>query len=76
MPILAPYPLPSSPSSLTLPASQRAIYLLFISDDDVTTGKPWCPDVRAALPFVEEVFGKEGDEGAVVGYVYVGQKPE
>ncbi|RYP06131.1 hypothetical protein DL764_003353 [Monosporascus ibericus] len=44
-----------------------SIYVFFVVDNDASTGKPWCPDVREALPVVEKYFGQRGDlEVAVV----------
>jgi thiol-disulfide isomerase/thioredoxin len=36
--------------------------------------KPWCPDVVAAIPHLEEVFSAPGSPD--VAFVEVGQKPE
>lgn len=43
-------------------------YIFFIVDNDTTTGKPWCPDVREALPIVEKYFQQRNDlDVSVVG---------
>ncbi|RYP48177.1 hypothetical protein DL768_005877 [Monosporascus sp. mg162] len=65
-------PVSSLPSSWQgikdrLPQSGDSTYIFFVVDDDASTGKPWCPDVREALPVVEKYFEKRGDlEVAVV----------
>ncbi|KAF2849820.1 hypothetical protein T440DRAFT_451430 [Plenodomus tracheiphilus IPT5] len=87
-----PFPMPLHPSDSNAnstanpPAKEIAakpIFLLFLASNDPATGKPWCEDVRAALPVVRRLFGADGDggegeEGAVarveVRFVYVGGK--
>lgn len=52
--------LPSSWQGLKdrLPQPGDVTYIFFIVDNDTATGKPWCPDVRAALPVVEKYFAQ------------------
>ncbi|RYP61785.1 hypothetical protein DL771_010007 [Monosporascus sp. 5C6A] len=44
-----------------LPRSGDSTYVFFVVDNDASTGKPWCPDVREALPVVEKYFEQRGD---------------
>ncbi|KAH6647349.1 hypothetical protein BKA67DRAFT_491617, partial [Truncatella angustata] len=48
-------------------------YIFFIVDNDASTGKPWCPDVRAAIPVVQKYFEKRSEDILVVS---VGSRPE
>ncbi|KAL2865262.1 thioredoxin-like protein [Aspergillus lucknowensis] len=74
MPILTAFQFPGSPESLDLPADQSAFFLSFHASADPQTGKPWCPDVRAAMPYLEEAFS--ADHAPSVAFIGVGQKPE
>lgn len=67
--------LPSSWQGLTdrLANVGDSAYIFFICDNDASTGKPWCPDVRAAIPAVEKYFEKRPEEILMVS---VGQRPE
>lgn len=60
--------LPANQQSLVerLPNVGDSLYVFFIVDDDEVTGKPWCPDVRAAIPVVENFFGTRPEEVLVV----------
>ncbi|KAL4939691.1 hypothetical protein BDV06DRAFT_224806 [Aspergillus oleicola] len=76
MPILTNFALPPSASDL-FPASQTEnipFFLTFLASTDPATGKPWCPDVQAALPRLNEVFVAPGARSC--GYVEVGQKEQ
>ncbi|CBF78296.1 hypothetical protein AN8630.2 [Aspergillus nidulans FGSC A4] len=77
MPVTKAFNLPSSPELLPLPADSENATTFFISfhaSVDPNTGKPWCPDVVAAIPHLEEVFSAPGSPD--VAFVEVGQKPE
>lgn len=67
--------LPASWQGLTdrLTSVGDSIYIFFICGNDAATSKPWCPDVRAAIPVVEKYFEKRQEEVLVVS---VGQRPE
>ncbi|ETS74403.1 hypothetical protein PFICI_14269 [Pestalotiopsis fici W106-1] len=67
--------LPSSWQGLTDRLSNvgDSAYIFFICDNDASTGKPWCPDVRAAIPVVQKYFEKRPEEILVVS---VGQLPQ
>ncbi|KAI1848694.1 hypothetical protein JX265_005679 [Neoarthrinium moseri] len=67
--------LPSTWQGLTdrLAGVGDSTYIFFICDNDSSTGKPWCPDVRAAIPVVQKYFEKRPEEILVVS---VGQLPE
>ncbi|KAH9893011.1 DUF953 domain protein [Xylariomycetidae sp. FL2044] len=87
MPVRQNITVPSSPDQLVnatplllseedQAADNNRIFLAFVSSDDPSTGKPWCPDVRAALPHLERAFGGgPGEKGPSVGIVHVGQRP-
>ncbi|KAH8677694.1 hypothetical protein BX600DRAFT_450509 [Xylariales sp. PMI_506] len=55
-----------------IPQVGESKYLLFISDNDNSTGQPWCPDVRAALPVLRKFFDKRDIE---VSTIKVGSLP-
>ncbi|KAL4805657.1 hypothetical protein BDV18DRAFT_139604 [Aspergillus unguis] len=74
MPILRSFALPPSPAQLHLSASTSPFFISFHASPDPTTGKPWCPDVVAALPHLTEVFS--APSAPEVAFVDVGQKPE
>ncbi|KAF2208194.1 hypothetical protein CERZMDRAFT_62239 [Cercospora zeae-maydis SCOH1-5] len=76
MPILNPesFTLPSSASSLSIPASSQALFIVFLASKDPQTQKPWCPDVVATLPTLEATF--TGAKKPTVAFVEVGQRPE
>ncbi|KAF2648161.1 hypothetical protein K491DRAFT_613322 [Lophiostoma macrostomum CBS 122681] len=66
-----------SPQDLPIPDTADAkIFVGFIASVDLATGLPWCPDVRAALPVLERVFGGEGETQSRLSLVDVGQKAE
>ncbi|KAK1751307.1 hypothetical protein QBC47DRAFT_391606 [Echria macrotheca] len=73
---ILPSSLPASPSDLRSRLSNpgASTYIFFIVDDDPATGKPWCPDVRAALPVVTKFF--EGHPELDVSVVSVGSRAE
>ncbi|KAJ5292938.1 Riboflavin synthase-like beta-barrel [Penicillium atrosanguineum] len=75
MPITMNPTLPSSPKELALsngPGSK--LFIAFISSPDPTTKQAWCPDVRAALPHINEAF--TGSDAPTLSLIEVGQKPE
>ncbi|KAJ5807457.1 hypothetical protein N7447_010913 [Penicillium robsamsonii] len=73
MPITKNFTLPSSVKELALsPASK--LFIAFISGPDPITKQPWCPDVRDALPHINEAFS--GDDAPELAMIEVGQKPE
>jgi hypothetical protein len=73
MPIIKNFTLPSSVKGLTLsPASK--LFIAFISGPDPITKQPWCPDVRDALPHINEAFA--GDDTPELAIIEVGQKLE
>jgi hypothetical protein len=75
MPIQDHFQIPASVHELTvLHDPEGKLFLCFISSTDPATNQPWCPDVRAALPRLEEAFSSEN--APKLGYVHVGQKPE
>ncbi|KAL4912999.1 thioredoxin-like protein [Aspergillus aurantiobrunneus] len=74
MPIISDFQLPSSVESLDLPADNSPFFLSFHASPDPNTGKPWCPDVVAALPHLHEVFS--GPQSPQVAFINVGQRPE
>lgn len=41
-------------------------YLVFFSAKDPQTGQPWCPDCRAALPSIEEMFKENSNLDALL----------
>ncbi|KAH7414018.1 hypothetical protein DE146DRAFT_707771 [Phaeosphaeria sp. MPI-PUGE-AT-0046c] len=69
---------------VTIPASAQdlpiaydyneKLFICFISSIDPVTKQPWCPDVRAALPRLEKIFGSQ--DAPKLAYVHVGQKLE
>lgn len=76
MPVTKTFNLPSGPEFLSLPTdleNATTFFLSFHASVDPNTGKPWCPDVVAAIPHLEEVFSAPGSP--VVAFVEVGQKP-
>ncbi|KAJ5496406.1 hypothetical protein N7463_008393 [Penicillium fimorum] len=73
MPITKNFTLPSSVKELALsPASK--LFIAFISGPDPITKQPWCPDVRDALPHINDAFA--GDDAPELAMIEVGQKPE
>ncbi|KAL2822172.1 hypothetical protein BDW59DRAFT_149738 [Aspergillus cavernicola] len=75
MPVLTDFTLPTSPLTLALPATPNAVFFIsFHASPDPTTGKPWCPDVVAALPHLNEVFSAA--HKPQVAFVDVGLRPE
>ncbi|KAL3454243.1 hypothetical protein BJX65DRAFT_263049 [Aspergillus insuetus] len=75
MPIITDFPLPTSAATLNLPTPPNTpFFIAFLASVDPATGKPWCPDVVAALPVLHETFSAE--HAPLVAFVEVGQKPE
>ncbi|KAL2812225.1 hypothetical protein BJX63DRAFT_397265 [Aspergillus granulosus] len=76
MPIIVDFTLPASAEALDLPtfSSGGPFFISFHASVDPNTGKPWCPDVVAALPVVRETF--EPEHAPNVAFVEVGQKAE
>ncbi|CAI4212365.1 unnamed protein product [Parascedosporium putredinis] len=77
MPITTDFKLPASPQNLALSPGEGqsdALFVAFISGDDVNTKQPWCPDVRAALPHVKAAFSADGAPEAALWSV--GQRDE
>jgi hypothetical protein len=73
MPITKNLSLPSSAKELALTSASK-LFIAFISSPDPITKQPWCPDVRDALPHINEAFA--GDDAPGLAIVEVGQKPE
>ncbi|KAL3475451.1 hypothetical protein BJX99DRAFT_259397 [Aspergillus californicus] len=71
MPVLHHFKLPSSPALLSLPPTSPT-FISFLASPDPTTGKPWCPDVVAAIPVLTEAFS--APHAPQVAFVEVGQK--
>lgn len=75
MPITKNPTLPSSVRELELPGGPDSkLFIAFISSTDPATKQSWCPDVRAALPHINEAF--TGGDAPILAIVEVGQKPE
>ncbi|KAJ0413269.1 hypothetical protein BJY00DRAFT_297126 [Aspergillus carlsbadensis] len=75
MPIITDFPLPASAATLKPPTQPNTpFFLAFLASVDPATGKPWCPDVVAALPVLHEAFSAE--HAPVVAFAEVGQKVE
>ncbi|OJJ56106.1 hypothetical protein ASPSYDRAFT_60209 [Aspergillus sydowii CBS 593.65] len=74
MPVITDFPLPSSATALQLSAENPVTFLSFHASPDPNTGKPWCPDVVAALPHLQEVFSTP--QAPQVAFINVGQKDE
>ena len=70
MTVLTPFELPASAAGL--PAKNLPLFLAFIASKDAT-GKPWCPDVRAALPPLQAAFAAKTSPD--VAFVEVGLPP-
>ncbi|QGI63670.1 hypothetical protein CEK26_007621 [Fusarium fujikuroi] len=73
MPILNDVQLSSPKDLVSLARGDEPIYVILTSSNDEETGAPWCSDVRAALPFLKETFGKPDGPKAV--YESVGPRP-
>ncbi|KAK4507113.1 hypothetical protein PRZ48_000847 [Zasmidium cellare] len=73
MPILKNFAVPSSSEGLQVSA-EWPLFIAFLASKDPATKKPWCPDVRAALPTLEASF--KGEKQPTAAFVEVGQKPE
>ncbi|KAL4785951.1 hypothetical protein BJX76DRAFT_346559 [Aspergillus varians] len=74
MPILTDFKLPSSAEGLDIPTTANsAFFLSFHASPDPKTGRPWCPDVVAALPHLREVFS--APDSPQVAFINVGQPP-
>lgn len=75
MPIITDFKLPASAGALALhDQSSAAFFIAFITADDPHTNQPWCPDVRAALPYIKAAFST--DSAPDLAFVSVGQIPE
>jgi hypothetical protein len=75
MPIIPDVPLPASAATLNLPTPPNTpFFIAFLASVEPATGKPWCPDVVAALPVLRETFSAE--HAPLVVFVEVGQKLE
>jgi hypothetical protein len=75
MPIITDFRLPTSTVTLNLPTPPNTpFFVAFLASVDPSTGKPWCPDVVAALPVLHETFSAE--HAPAVAFVEVGQKLE
>ncbi|OKL55428.1 hypothetical protein UA08_09309 [Talaromyces atroroseus] len=75
MPISTNFKLPSSVNALDLPTeTNAAVFIAFLASTDPTTGRPWCPDVVAALPHLRAAFSDS--TGPEVAFVEVGLRPE
>ncbi|KAL4962461.1 uncharacterized protein BDV14DRAFT_106382 [Aspergillus stella-maris] len=74
MVILTKFTLPSTKRDLfpEYPVDDTPFFLAFLASTDPATNKPWCPDVEAALPRLNETFVDSG--ARCCGYVHVGQK--
>ena len=74
MTILSDFELPTCAAALHIPGEATyELFLAFIASSDPTTGRPWCPDVRAALPPLKAAFAPRSSPK--VAFVEVGQKP-
>ncbi|CAI7611924.1 unnamed protein product [Penicillium glandicola] len=73
MPIIKNFTLPSSAKKLALSGDSK-LFIAFISSPDPITKQPWCPDVRAALPYINEAFA--GDDTPELAIIEIGKKPE
>lgn len=75
MAILRSFALPRSAKLLEMPEGPSSkLFLAFISGNDPITNEPWCPDVRAALPHIEDAFATA--DAPTAAMISVGQKPE
>jgi hypothetical protein len=75
MPIITDFPLPASATTLNLPTPPNTpFFIAFLASVEPATGKPWCPDVVAALPVLHETFSTE--HAPLLAFVEVGQKAE
>lgn len=61
------------PAKPDLNPSKTSLFVAFLASTDPATGKAWCPDVLAAQPHIEAVFG---GNAADVMVAEVGQKDE
>ncbi|KAF5540748.1 ser thr phosphatase family [Fusarium mexicanum] len=73
MPVLKDVQLSGPKDLAPLVGSGEPIYVILTSSNDEETGAPWCSDVRAALPFLEETFDKQ--DGPTSVYESVGPRP-
>lgn len=74
MPVITDFSLPSSAAALQLSAEKPVTFLSFHASPDPNTGKPWCPDVVAALPHLQEVFSTP--QAPQVAFINVGQRDQ
>lgn len=65
--------LPGSVQELPVGPNSK-FFIAFVSSSDPITKQAWCPDVRAALPHINEAFDTE--DAPALAIVEVGQKPE
>ncbi|KKK24885.1 hypothetical protein P175DRAFT_0434107 [Aspergillus ochraceoroseus IBT 24754] len=70
MPIITDFKLPSSADTLDI----SVFFISFHASPDPNTRKPWCPDVAAALPYLQEAFS--APNAPQVAFVDVGQRDE
>ena len=73
MTITIDFTLPSSVKELPVGPDSK-FFIAFVSSSDPITKQAWCPDVRAALPHINEAFA--GNDAPALAIVEVGQKPE
>ncbi|CAG9984459.1 unnamed protein product [Clonostachys byssicola] len=73
MPILKSFSLPDSESALPV-VQDKPLFVVFLSPDDPETKQPWCSDVRAALPLLNQTFS--GPSSPEAAYIEVGPRPE
>ncbi|KAJ5901477.1 thioredoxin reductase [Penicillium taxi] len=73
MPVITDFVFPRSPEALTLPQNEEStFFLIFTTSNDPKTGQSWCPDVRAALPYLKASFASQDSPQAA--WVEVGQR--
>lgn len=73
MPILKGFSLPDSESALAV-SQDKPLFVVFLSPDDPETKQPWCSDVRAALPLLNQTFS--GPSNPEAAYIEVGPRIE
>lgn len=76
MPIISNFKLPASASALDRPKEYSAppFFITFVASNLPETGESWCPDVRAALPVLQEAFAAADTPEMAI--VEVGQRLE
>ncbi|KAF2824234.1 hypothetical protein CC86DRAFT_371615 [Ophiobolus disseminans] len=69
------FEVPNSAQDLPLATEPDAkFFILYIASTDPATQQPWCSDVRAALPILNQIFS--APSSPEVHYAYVGSKVE